>query len=163
MPITVRTATEADVAAIIDVGHRTWPATYEPFTGPEYVVRGLARWWSEEAIRRGLPRTLIAEDATATVLGMASYAPDDDVLILWKLYVLPEAQGTGAGTALLQRVIADASGHYTAVRLEYLDGNDHAAAFYERHGFTFLKRASEPEGGPDAIWLEHPLPAKENP
>ena len=154
MTVTVRPATEADLPAIADVGRRTWPATYEPFTGPDYVARGLARWWSEEALRRGLPRTLVAEDEAGQVIAMASYAPDGDALILWKLYVVPEAQGTGAGTALLHRVIADAAERYTAVRLEYLDGNDHAARFYERNGFTFLKREPGPDGGPDSMWME---------
>ncbi|HEX5116844.1 MAG TPA: GNAT family N-acetyltransferase [Pseudonocardiaceae bacterium] len=162
MPITVRMATEADLAAIADIGRRTWHATYEPFAGPEYVARGLAHWWSDEALRRGLPRALIAEDASATAVGMASCAPDGDVLIVWKLYVLPESQGTGAGTALLRRVIADAGGHYAAVRLEYLDGNDTAARFYERNGFTFLRRESSPDRDPDSVWLERPLPTKEN-
>jgi GNAT superfamily N-acetyltransferase len=156
MTVTVRKATDADLAAIADVGRRTWPATYEPFTGPDYVARGLARWWSEDALRRGLERTVVAADASGAVIGMASFAADGDVLILWKLYVLPEAQGTGAGTALLHRVITDASGHYAAVRLEYLDGNDHAAGFYERNGFTFLKGESDPDGGPDAMWMERP-------
>ncbi|HEX5404424.1 MAG TPA: GNAT family N-acetyltransferase [Pseudonocardiaceae bacterium] len=156
MTITVRMATDDDVAAIIDVGHRTWPATYEPFTGPEYVADGLARWWSAEAIRRGITRTVVAEDPTGAIVGMASYAPNDDILILWKLYVVPEAQGTGAGSALIRKVITDASGRYRAVHLEYLDGNNHAAEFYARNGFTYLKRETDPDGGPDSIWLARP-------
>jgi GNAT superfamily N-acetyltransferase len=154
MTVSIRKATEADVEAITDIGRRTWPATYEPFAGPDYVARGLARWWSDDAIRRGLDNTLVAEDASGTVIGMASFAPSGDILILWKLYVLPEAQGIGAGTALLHRVITDASERYTAVRLEYIDGNDRAARFYERNGFTFLKRESDPVGGLDSIWME---------
>jgi GNAT superfamily N-acetyltransferase len=152
--ITVRVAAEADLAAIAHVGHRTWHATYEPFAGKDYVARGLARWWSGQALRRGLDHTLVAEDASGTVVGMASFAPDDDVLIVWKLYVLPEAQGSGAGTALLRKVIADATDRFRAVRLEYVDGNDHAATFYARHGFTYLKRESDPDGGPDSVWME---------
>jgi ribosomal protein S18 acetylase RimI-like enzyme len=154
MTITVRPATEADVPAIVAIGHRTWPATYEPFTGAEYVARGLAQWWSDEVIRRSLPGTLVAENAAGAVVGMAGYAPSEDVLVIWKLYVLPEAQGTGAGSALLRRVIADAGARYRAIRLEYLDGNDKAAGFYARNGFRHLRREPDPDGGPDSVWLE---------
>lgn len=158
MTVTVRQATDADVAAIVDVGHRTWPATYEPFTGPDYVARGLATWWSVDAIRRGLANTVVAQDESGTIVGMASYAPDGVHLILWKLYVLPEAQGGGAGTALLRKVVGDSECHYDAVRLEYLEGNDRAAKFYERNGFTFLKREPDPNGGPDSMWMERLAP-----
>jgi GNAT superfamily N-acetyltransferase len=160
MTVTVRVATEADLAAVAEVGRRTWPATYEPFTGPDYVTRGLAQWWSDDAIRRGLAddRTLVAEDESGAVVGMAGFAPTEDILILWKLYIVPEAQGSGAGTALLRKVIADATGQYRALRLEYLDGNNRAAAFYGRNGFTYLMRETDPAGGPDSVWMELPLP-----
>jgi ribosomal protein S18 acetylase RimI-like enzyme len=157
--VTVRVATSADADAVAAVGRRTWPPTYEPLAGPEYVADGLARYWSAEAVHRGLAdnRTLVAQTDDGTVVGMAGFAPQDDVLVLWKLYVLPEAQGTGAGTALLRRVIADATSRYRAVRLEYVAGNDRAAAFYARHGFTFLRREPDADGGPDVVWLERVL------
>ena len=159
MPITVRVATDSDADAVAAVGRLTWPPTYEPLAGTSYVEEGLARWWSDKAVRRGLAggRTLVAETESGGVVGMAGFAPDSDVLILWKLYVLPEAQGTGAGSALLNRVIADAAGRYRAVRLEYVAGNERAAAFYARHGFVFLGREADSSGGPDVVWMERVL------
>ena len=31
------------------MGHRTWPGTYGPIAGEEYVAMGLATWWTEDA------------------------------------------------------------------------------------------------------------------
>ena len=62
MSLVVRPAVLDDLDAVLEVGHRTWPATYEPIAGPEYVAMGLAKWWTadatEPAIRAG--RTLVA-------------------------------------------------------------------------------------------------------
>ncbi len=156
MSVTVRVTTAADADAVAAVGHQTWPPTCEPLAGAEYVEHGLARWWSDEAVRRGLAddRTLVAVAESGAVAGIAGFAPDGDVLIRWKLYVLPRAQGTGAGTALLERVIAEATGRYRAVRLEYVAGNDRAAAFCARNGFAFLRREPDADGGPDVVWLQ---------
>jgi ribosomal protein S18 acetylase RimI-like enzyme len=161
MAVTVRPATDEDVPAITAIGHRTWQATYEPFAGADYVAKGLARWWSQDVIRAALGGTLVAENGAGSVIGMASCSPSDDALIIWKLYVLPEAQGSGAGSALLRRVITDAGHRYRSVRLEYLDGNDRAAGFYARNGFRYLKRESDPDGGPDSVWLERPTTAED--
>ena len=49
--VLVRRATDADLEAVQNVGHRTWPTTYEPIAGADFVAMGLAKWWSVEAIR----------------------------------------------------------------------------------------------------------------
>jgi ribosomal protein S18 acetylase RimI-like enzyme len=150
--VRIRAAVEDDLTAIAEVGHRTWPPTYEPLAGKEYVADGLARWWSGDLLRQALERTFVAEDAAGEIVGMTSFGQADDALVVWKLYVVPEAQGFGAGTALLRKVLATGEGR--TVRLAYIDGNDRAAKFYAGHGFTFLKREADLNGGPDSVWLE---------
>jgi len=76
-----------------------------------------------------------------------------DVPIVWKLYVVPPAQGTGVGSALIRELLAVADGR--PVRLEYIDGNDKAAAFYARHGFVEVRREPNDEPGwPAQVWVE---------
>jgi len=152
--VRIRAAVEDDLIAIAEVGHRTWPPTYEPLAGKEYVANGLARWWSADLLRQALERTLVAENAAGEIVGMTSFGPVDDVLIVWKLYVVPEAQRSGAGTALLRKVIDTAQERHLAVRLAHIAGNGRAAKFYARHGFTYLKLESDADGGPDSVWLE---------
>ena len=68
------------------------------------------------------------------------------------LYVLPDHQGRGIGTALLARARAEAP----ALRLWTFRRNHAARAFYERHGFTCIAETDgsrNEEGEPDALYL----------
>lgn len=156
--LTVRPAVEADLDAVLTVGHRTWPPTYEPIAGADYVAMGLAKWWSADATRPGLlaGRFTVAE-VDGEVVGVASAGPLDGRLVLWKLYVLPGHQGEGIGGALLDAVLAAARGRYAQLRLAYLDGNDSARRFYSRHGFVEVEREPGSGGLPDSVWMERQL------
>jgi GNAT superfamily N-acetyltransferase len=93
---------------------------------------------------------LVAENEDG-VFGVGNLDQRGPVPIIWKLYVVPTAQSGGVGSALLTALITLAGDH--PVRLEYVAGNDRAAAFYARHGFMELRR--EP-GPPDLVWVERP-------
>ncbi|MFC7278858.1 GNAT family N-acetyltransferase [Paractinoplanes rhizophilus] len=157
----IREAVPGDIDAIIEIGHRTWPPTYG-FAGDEYVRDGLATWWSAEAIERSLRDTTMLVAATGDGLrGVGNIDLRGEIPIIWKLYVVPESQGTGAGTALINALIDRAPGR--PVRLEYVDGNARAAGFYRRLGFTELRRdPGERPGWPDTVWMEH-RPAGDRP
>ncbi|GAA2650625.1 GNAT family N-acetyltransferase [Paractinoplanes durhamensis] len=157
----IRDARAEDVDAIVAIGQQTWPATYA-FAGDEYVRDGLAAWWSPAAIARSLGDTtvLVAEDGSGLV-GVGNIDLRGAVPIIWKLYVLPETQGTGAGSALMAGLIERAGG--LAVRLEYVAGNSRAAGFYAGRGFTELRReAGERPGWPEIVWMErHSVPPQQ--
>ncbi len=154
--VAVRAAIPGDVDAVNQVGRRTWPSTYTNIAGADYVARGLARWWSHDgtlsAIEAGRVAVAVIDDA---IVGMASVGPGDGFRIIWKLYVMPDQQGAGCGSALLAHVIdaARADGE-TAIRLEYLDGNERAARFYAAKGFREVSREPDRDGGPDRVWVE---------
>ena len=157
--VVVRGAVGDDLAGVLSVGHRTWLATYEPIAGPEYVAMGLAKWWTSDvvtdAIRKG--RTLVALEGDE-VVGVATYGPQDDAFVLWKLYVLPGHHGRGIGTSLLQEVAkrAHESGQ-TRITLSYLEGNREAARFYARHGFVETHRETPGSGLPESVWMARDL------
>jgi len=156
MVVNIRAAETRDVAAIIAVGRRTWPATYG-FAGPAYVTSGLATWWSADAIQQSIQNTtvMVVEDRTAIVatgnIDLRGGHPT-----IWKLYVVPESQGAGVGSALLRTLLGVAGDR--PVRLGYLDGNSRAAAFYAAHGFLEIGREPSGEPGwPATVWVErHP-------
>ncbi len=151
--ISVRPATQGDAAAIKHIGETTWPATYA-FAGQEYITNGLGSWWSEEAVLRGLDttRTLVAE-LGGEVVGMGNLDLRGEQPIIWKLYVLPEHHGAGVGHALMDGLLAQAPPGADVI-LEYTDGNERAATFYRRHGFTELRRESpEQAGWPEQVWM----------
>jgi ribosomal protein S18 acetylase RimI-like enzyme len=167
--VLVRTAAGDDLDAVLEIGHRTWPGTFEPIAGPEYVEMGLAKWWTPDAaipaIRAG--RTLVAE-VGGEVVGMAVYGTHDADLVLWKLYVLPEHHGRGVGRRLLAAVLARAAelGH-PSLSVSVVEGNDRALRFYARHGFREVAREAGGSGLPDSIWVArdidpaHPAPVQD--
>ena len=161
--LVIRQADGEDLTAVIEVGHRTWPVTYGPIAGEDYVAMGLAKWWTQEAtipaIRAG--RVTVAE-IDDEVVGMAGVGPSEGHLNLWKLYVVPERQSDGVGGRLLRAVIAKArEDGYDEIRLSYLAGNDNAAAFYEHFGFTEVERESSGSGIPDSVWMRLVLTQEE--
>jgi len=153
MTLEIRAASDDDVAAIRAVGELTWPPTYA-FAGDEYVARGIATWWSDEATRRTLATTTtLVAVLDGQVVGVGNLDLRRDPPTIWKLYVVPAAQGTGAGSALIRELVALAGG--ATVTLEYVDGNDRAAAFYQRHGFREVRRQPPEEAGwPETVWME---------
>ena len=153
----VRPAGADDIAAIQEIGHTTWPATYS-FAGDDYVANGLATWWSTEALLRSLEATTVMVAVNGDgIVGVGNIDLLGNVPIIWKLYVPPEAQGSGAGSALLAALLDRAPTGAKSVRLEYLDGNEKAAAFYAARGFTELRREpGERPGWPETVLVERP-------
>jgi GNAT superfamily N-acetyltransferase len=155
MALVIRLADGNDLAAVLDVGRRTWPITYEPIAGPDYVAMGLAKWWSDDAtipaIRAG--RVTVAE-LDGTVVGIAVVGPHEKHLVLWKLYVLPEYQGKAIGSALMESVVTAATGVHAEIRLAYLDGNTSAASFYGSKGFVETGREGSGDGIPESVWMK---------
>jgi ribosomal protein S18 acetylase RimI-like enzyme len=126
----VRRATEDDADRVRAVGLATWPSTYA-FAGEDFVEHGLAAWWSREAVARGISDTvtLVAETEEG-VVGMGNLDLRRDPAVIWKLYVRPEAQGTGVGSALMDALLGALPPDRDTVTIEYMDGNDRAGAFY---------------------------------
>jgi GNAT superfamily N-acetyltransferase len=162
MALIIREADGNDLLAVLDVGRRTWPVTYGPIAGEDYVAMGLAKWWTEDAnipaIRAG--RVTVAE-LDGTVVGIAVVGPHEKHLVLWKLYVLPEHQGKAIGSALVASVVAKATGVHPEIRTSYLEGNTLAAAFYSGKGFVEISREPGCAGIPESIWMQLLLDPKE--
>lgn len=151
--VAVRAADGNDLDALVEVGRRTWPATYGSIFSQDVVALFLAKWWTKEAnvpaIRAG--RAFVAE-VGGRVVGMASYAPHEGLPVIWKLYVLPEHQGEGIGSRLLTAVLEHIGGAEGEVRMSVPDGNASAYDFARGHGFVEVHR--EPQGHmPAIIWM----------
>ncbi|CUI82525.1 GNAT family N-acetyltransferase [Achromobacter xylosoxidans] len=69
-----------------------------------------------------------------TRIGFYALRPDGDGLRLDHLYVVPAAQGLGAGGQVLGRLLRDADLRGLPVRVGALRGSD-SNRFYRRHGF----------------------------
>lgn len=70
---------------------------------------------------------LVAVDG-GQVVGIGNADLRGAVPIIWKLYVLPQVQGSGVGSALLTALLNRDPAGTGSLQLEYLDGNERAAA-----------------------------------
>jgi GNAT superfamily N-acetyltransferase len=113
---------------------------------PELHTAVETRTWVREFVLRELEVWVAVDDARA--VGFAALGQD----LLEHLYVHPEAQGRGIGTALLELSKERRPG---GLRLWVFQRNEGARRFYEDRGFRLLRltdgRGTE-EGEPDALY-----------
>ena len=149
MTSTIRRATPDDLDAVRFVGVCTWPATYGPRLGANYVMRGLDEHWSTKAIAPALAagRIDVAETADG-VIGMTEVDDLGDDLVLWKLYVMPSAQGSGIGHDLVAAAKDRARRSGRDLLTEYEPANEVVRGFYLHEGFEDM---TAPWHG--AVWL----------
>ena len=152
--IAVRRAGGDDVDVVREVGLKTWPAAYAGIASPEYIVDGLAQWWSVEAVERGIANgiTLIAEDGDH-VVGMVGLGREEGFWVMWKLYVLPEYQAKGVGKALLDAAIEALPEGTDELLLDVLVGNAKAIGFYRKNGFGPAQRKPSRDLGDELMWM----------
>ena len=135
----VRLARPEDAAAVAEVHVRTWQAAYEHVFGAERLAsidHTRRRTLAERSIASG--GVVVAEE-DGRVVGFASVGPSTDVDgegELFAIYVLPEAWGSGAGTALMDAAKELLLAAYTDATLYVLEDNPRARRFYEREGWA---------------------------
>ena len=122
---------------------RTWQSAYEHVFGAERlagvtVEQRLPMW--RQILNDPSQTALVVEDETGRLVGWCTVAPSRDADAdgeLWGIYVLQEAWGTGAGTALLVAG-TDVLGElgYREAILWVLEDNPRARRFYERAGWA---------------------------
>jgi GNAT superfamily N-acetyltransferase len=139
----IRPATLSDRALIRSISERTWPSTYGHIISQEQIDFMLKWMYSDASLEKQM--NTVCEFYIANLngddVGFCSVSPEAEdtnevAHKLNKLYVLPSAQGTGAGKALLNKSIevAKASGS-SSLFLQVNKQND-AYAFYLKHGFV---------------------------
>ena len=81
----------------------------------------------------------IAEDENGTLVGgvgIGELYGVASVCELQKMYLMPEARGTGLAHELIKSALSYARGHYGKCYLETLPNMVAAQKFYEKHGFV---------------------------
>jgi ribosomal protein S18 acetylase RimI-like enzyme len=162
---TIRPATEADVPAVHHLLVRTWHATFDAIYGPEKVSEVTAQWHSPDRIRASLAQPgvirMVAEQGGEITGTATGFATPSGGIKLQQLYILPDRQRSGLGTALLDAFrMSFIDPRF--IELEVAEPNVDATAFYVRSGFelkstvpnTFsggLMHVMRKELGPDGV------------
>lgn len=142
----LRTATLTDRALIRSISERTWPSTYGHIISQEQIDFMLDWMYSDESLEKQIDSGCVfyiasikKENEQWDDVGFCSVGPEETESSkshkLNKLYVLPAAQGTGTGKALLVKAIefAKAAGS-SSIFLQVNKHND-AYSFYLKQGF----------------------------
>jgi len=128
--LSIRRATPADAETLFDIQKAASLVAFAGiFTGPFPDEEIRADW---TARLTDPDREVLVAERDGRPAGFATRAPE----MLEQLFVLPEAQGTGVGSALHDAVLdrqRRAGG--TICRLWVLEANRQARAFYERRGW----------------------------
>jgi len=138
-------ATEADLSAIAKLAGIIWRACYPGIITHEQIDHMLAQMYALDTTRDEIQSQGIRYDRLLVgdeFVGFASYGPMEQAAIfkLHKLYLLPELQGRGLGSLLLQHCEREVR-RLGARRLilSVNKRNSKAIAAYQRNGFVTVE------------------------
>ena len=143
---------------IRSVSERTWPSTYGHIISQEQIDFMLDWMYSNDSLEKQMNMgcefyiaSIKNEDGQWDAVGFCSVSPDDEkeeeenlniekvagakAHKLNKLYVLPSAQGTGAGKVLLNKCIDVAKAAGSSSLFLQVNKLNTAYTFYLKHGF----------------------------
>ena len=142
---------------IRSVSERTWPSTYGHIISQEQIDFMLDWMYSDASLEKQMNTgsefyiaSIKKEDGIWDAVGFCSVSPDDEeeeenistekvegakAHKLNKLYVLPSAQGTGAGKVLLNKSIEIAKAAGSSSLFLQVNKLNTAYTFYLKHGF----------------------------
>jgi GNAT superfamily N-acetyltransferase len=132
----------SDRAFIRSVSERTWPSTYGHIISQEQIDFMLDWMYSDASLEKQMNtgcEFYIAstqnDNGDMDPVGFCSVSPEDGAHKLNKLYVLPVAQGTGAGKALLNKAIEVAKAAESSSLFLQVNKQNTAYTFYLKKGF----------------------------
>ena len=138
------------------ISERTWPSTYGHIISQDQINFMLDWMYSDESLEKQMNTgcafyiaSIKKENEEWDAVGFCSVSPDEEkeennntekvegtkAHKLNKLYVLPTAQGTGAGKALLTQAIAVAKAAGSSSIFLQVNKLNNAYTFYLKHGF----------------------------
>jgi GNAT superfamily N-acetyltransferase len=148
--IKIRHATLADVAAIHLLAHKIWWPTYATILEKEQIQFMLDLFYAEEKLKKQISsgkQSFILLTENELPVAFAAFAGDEQnegVMILEKIYCLPETQGKGYGRQLLDFVATQARLAGKSILQLYVHRQNKARSFYEKMDFKVVKEVDRP-------------------
>jgi putative acetyltransferase len=139
-----------DLDPVVDLWYDTWHATFPDLRHHESKEEWRRRFETEIAVEE---RVYVAEVDGRLAGFLAVKDRGDGQGYLHEIFVAPELQGRGVGSALMEMAKSLAP---AGLRLHTLLRNTQAAAFYERHGFTQVSTGIGRVGLPNAQYAWTP-------
>ena len=133
-----------DFKTIREIAYKSWPNTYGSILSKEQIDYMLDLFYSEKTLLKNLNekghRFLLVNEGEVC-LGFASYEHNylnQKCTRLHKIYLLPEAQGKGAGKLLIEAVENLAKENQSVVVSLNVNKFNKAISFYKKIGFEVV-------------------------
>lgn len=130
-----------DIPQVQDVAKKSWNATYEGIIPFEIQEKFLKVAYNNDRMKQRLERSfLFVAEIDSIVVGVANFSPvnDEGKAELGAIYLYPEYQGKGIGSALLQKGINELEG-VEEIYINVERDNEIGKSFYDAKGFQVLK------------------------
>lgn len=136
--VTIRRARIGDIPGIRSVLAITWRDTYSSFLSASSIAKVTAEWHSAKILEAEINRSStflgVAESSSHDIVGMVTAHSHEEVLLIARLYVLPEFQRQGIGEGLMEESCR-AFPQAQRVQLDVEEQNLKGRAFYRKLGF----------------------------
>jgi ribosomal protein S18 acetylase RimI-like enzyme len=145
MRTTLSHATISDADDIASCLRASWAATYGSFLSADELNTVAREWHHPDFLRRQISDPgftfLSARAETGALVGVATAKGSHDgaIVSILRLYVLPEYQGQGIGSQLLNVTLA-AFPNAQRVELQVAEGNPSGLRFWTKQGFRACGR-----------------------
>lgn len=133
----IKIVEKSDLKIIIDLANKIWPISYKSTLSEAQIQNMLEKIYSLENLIYEMEELdhvfWIAEDGDEAVGYISAYVEDDNLWIK-KLYILPEKQGKGYGSYLMNTAV----NHFKNIKTISLlvnSENKNAQTFYKAKGF----------------------------
>ncbi len=138
----IRKATDKDFSTIQHIAQTTWPVAYSDIISAAQLTYMLELMYSSSSLEKQITdgHQFYLFEIEGVPIGFASVSDEGNTIFkLNKLYVLPNIQKTGAGKALLLKVIEHAKNNDGKQLILQVNKVNKATNFYLKHGFTILE------------------------
>lgn len=136
----IRKMKQEDTKQVQNVAKTTWNATYEGIIPSEVQENFLISAYNDERMKQRLEQsTIYVAEVEGSVVGFANFSPvkEGGKVELGAIYLYPEQQGKGIGTALLQKGIHELDG-VNEIYINVEKDNKIGKTFYEAKGFEVV-------------------------
>lgn len=147
--LNIRLISKEDFPRVQEVAKISWHTTYEGLIPFEVQNQFLQQAYNDNRLIMRMEQShFFVSEENGVINGFANFSPvsQDGKVELGAIYLLPEAQGNGIGTALLQHGLEQLDGVkevYISVERDNLSG----LHFYEAKGFEVIDEFEEEFGG----------------
>lgn len=148
MGFTIRKMTEEDIGQVQQVAKVSWHDTYKGIIPLEVQEAFLNAAYNNEMMQMRLKGFMFVAEVNDKVVGFANYSPvsDDGEAELAAIYIFPEYQGQGIGTALLEEGTKHLIG-VTTIFINVEKDNEIGVNFYKAKDFQIVSEFEEDFGG----------------